>query len=68
MGKHNIICNTIISHFYGARGIHQVATREKDLKKALVDFERILIDKDYINWINKNLEEALRFVFVILQV
>ena len=61
VGKHNIICNTIISHFYGARGIHRIATREEDPKKALVDFERILIDKDYINWINNNLEKAREY-------
>jgi hypothetical protein len=58
IGINNIICNTIISHFYGARGIHQVATREPDPKKALIDFERILIDTAYKNWINNNLEEA----------
>ena len=32
------IGNTIISHFYGARGIHQIATRCNDVKKAHVDF------------------------------
>lgn len=58
VGKHNIICNTIISHFYGARGIHQIATKESNPIKALIDFERILNDKDYTNWINTNLEEA----------
>lgn len=58
IGKDNIICNTIISHFYGARGIHQIATKENDPKKALIDFNRILVDKEYKNWINTNLEEA----------
>lgn len=61
MGIDNVICNTICSHFYGARGIHQVATRERDPKKALIDFNRILIDKDYKNWINNNLEEARQY-------
>jgi len=37
----NKICNTIISHFYGARGIHQTLTNIKDPLKAHVDFERI---------------------------
>lgn len=36
---YNKIGNTIISHFYGARGIHQIATRENDVKKAHVNFE-----------------------------
>lgn len=39
LSAHNKIGNTIISHFYGARGIHQIATRENDPKKAHVDFE-----------------------------
>lgn len=37
----NKICNTIISHFYGVRGIHQLVTDTKDVKKAHVDFEAI---------------------------
>ena len=39
LSPYNKICNKIISHFYGARGIHQIATRENDVKKAHVDFE-----------------------------
>ena len=39
LSPYNKIGNTIISHFYGARGIHQIATRENDVKKAHVDFE-----------------------------
>lgn len=39
LSAYNKIGNTIISHFYGARGIHQIATRENDPKKAHVDFE-----------------------------
>jgi hypothetical protein len=39
LSKFNKIGNTIISHFYGARGIHQIATGENDPKKAHVDFE-----------------------------
>jgi len=34
----NIIGNSIISHFYGARGVHSVITNERDPKKAHVDF------------------------------
>ena len=37
----NKIGNTIISHFYGARGIHSLVTGESDVKKAHVDFQRI---------------------------
>lgn len=65
IGKDNIICNTIISHFYGARGIHKIATKESDPKRALIDFERILIDKDYKNWIYSNLEDARSFAIPI---
>jgi hypothetical protein len=50
----NIICNTIISHFYGARGIHQILTRDPNPKTALVDFERLLIDEEYENKIKIN--------------
>jgi hypothetical protein len=55
----NIICNTIISHFYGARGIHQILTRDPNPKTALVDFERLLVDREYENKIRKNLEDAV---------
>jgi hypothetical protein len=34
----NIIGNTVISHFYGARGVHSVLTQEKNPKKAHIDF------------------------------
>lgn len=59
MDMDNIICNTIISHFYGGRGIHQILTREPDPKKALVDFKRLLVDKDYEMEIRKNIDDAL---------
>ena len=55
----NIICNTIISHFYGARGIHQILTRDPNPKTALIDFERLLVDREYENKIRKNLEDAV---------
>lgn len=61
IGQDNVICNTIISHFYGGRGIHQVATREEDPKKAHVDFVRMLSDEDYKNKIIQNLEDAREF-------
>lgn len=37
----DIICNTIISHFYGARGIHQTLTGIDDPSRSLVQFTRI---------------------------
>ena len=38
----NTLGNTLISHFYGARGVHQVITRKDD---EFIDFERIA-DRD----------------------
>lgn len=55
----NIICNTIISHFYGGRGIHQILTREENPKKAIIDFERLSKDREYENQIRENLDDAL---------
>lgn len=55
----NKIGNTIISHFYGARGIHQIMTDEKNPKIAHVDFDRISSgDKDYIDNIKNNATKA----------
>jgi hypothetical protein len=46
----NKLGNTIISHFYGARGIHQNATGIQDPKEALVDFD--LIGKEQLKYKN----------------
>jgi hypothetical protein len=54
----NIICNTIISHFYGARGIHQVVTRNPDPKTAIVNFQRLLVDEEYRTICGNNLVDA----------
>jgi hypothetical protein len=59
MSMDNIICNTIISHFYGARGIHQILTRDPNPKTALIDFERLLVDKEYEMTIRKNISDAV---------
>ena len=59
MSMDNIICNTIISHFYGGRGIHQILTRDPNPKTALVDFERLLVDRDYEKTIRKNIDDAI---------
>jgi hypothetical protein len=57
LSPRNKIGNTIISHFYGARGIHQIATRENDRKKAHVDFENYF-KTDERKRVRKNLELA----------
>lgn len=57
LSPHNKIGNTIISHFYGARGIHSIATRENDPKKAHVDFENYF-DSDERERVRRNLELA----------
>lgn len=52
----NIIGNTLISHFYGARGIHFLVSGEQDV---FVDFDRIHEnDQDYIKFLRNNLDNA----------
>ena len=46
IGSDNVICNTIISHFYGARGIHHILTKDPNPKTALVDFVRLSKDRE----------------------
>ena len=46
LSMRNKVGNTVISHFYGARGIHSVITGETDPKKALVDFELIAKEQE----------------------
>lgn len=58
LSPRNKICNTIISHFYGARGIHQTITMESDPTKAHIDFERFNIDKEYRLLLRENLLET----------
>lgn len=48
LSQYNKIGNTIISHFYGARGIHTLVTGENDPKKAHFDFVRGATDPEYI--------------------
>ena len=53
----NKIGNTIISHFYGGRGIHELVTGISDVKKAHVDFERVAKeDTDYLAELNKAID------------
>ena len=49
LSQRNKICNTIISHFYGARGIHELLSGYSNPKKANIDFERTLHDHHYLN-------------------
>lgn len=50
----NKIGNTIISHFYGARGIHQITSGIKNPKLAHIDFVRIYQDPEYLEQIKQN--------------
>jgi hypothetical protein len=57
----NKICNTVISHFYGARDIHRTLTGIDDVKKAIVDFERINSgDTGYLNSIKESTQRSLK--------
>lgn len=61
----NKIGNTIISHFYGARGIHSVVTGVKNTKDANVDFELLAKDVNYLEHIKgeaaKSKKEGKKF-------
>jgi len=41
MSAFNILGNTIISHFYGARGVHQTITGSNNPNDCFVDFDRL---------------------------
>lgn len=58
LSQANKIGNTIISHFYGARGIHTVVTGIKDPKKAHVDFELLAKDTDYLEFIKDEVAKS----------
>ena len=45
MSKFNILGNGIISHFYGARGVHMAVTNSTDPNDCFVDFDK-LADND----------------------
>jgi len=55
LSLYNKIGNTIISHFYGARGIHSIATRDNNPKTAHVNFEIYHVDEKYRKFIRNNL-------------
>ena len=53
----NIVGNTFISHFYGGRGVHFLASGEDGV---FVDFDRIADnDKEYIDFVRSNLDKAI---------
>jgi hypothetical protein len=55
----NKVGNTVISHFYGGRGIHQLVTGISDVKKAHVDFERLGNgDPEYLESLKENCRKA----------
>lgn len=58
MSLTNIVGNTIISHFYGARGVHFLASGQDG---DFVDFDRIANkDNDYKAFIKDNLDKATK--------
>ena len=54
LSQANKIGNTIISHFYGARGIHQITSGISDPKLAHIDFPRLYDDPDYLEQVKLN--------------
>lgn len=58
MSDTNIVGNTIISHFYGARGVHWVVSGKEG---TFVDFDRIADgDADYIKSLRNNIDKAIK--------
>ena len=55
----NQICNTIVSHFYGARDIHRTITSIDNPKRAIIDFERLSRgDVDYLDVVKRTVKKA----------
>lgn len=54
----NILGNTIISHFYGARGVHEAITNQKD---GYVDFDRIAAgDGEYVQHLRDTVDHTTK--------
>ena len=61
MSLFNILGNTIISHFYGARGVHQTVTGSNDPTNCWVDFDRVeRNDQEYIQWLRETVEHETK--------
>ena len=58
MSEENRVLNFLITHFYGGRDCHRVLNAELDPRKAYTDFERALIDPEYVSEIKSNLDRA----------
>ena len=59
MSVMNILGNTLISHFYGGRGVHQAVTGSEDPNDCFVDFDRIQDGDDaYIKELRGHAENA----------
>ena len=58
MSEENRVLNLLITHFYGGRDCHRVLNAELDPRKACTDFERALIDPEYVSQIKSNLDRA----------
>ena len=57
----SILCNTIISHFYGARGVHQTVTGSNDPEDCWVDFDRVdSNDQEYIHWLRETVQHETK--------
>lgn len=58
MSLMNVIGNTFISHFYGGRGVHFLASGKEG---EFVDFDAIADNnKDYIKFVRTNLDKAIK--------
>ena len=58
MSLMNIVGNTFISHFYGGRGVHFLASGKDNV---FVDFDRIADDdQEYIMFVRSNLDRAIQ--------
>lgn len=58
MSMMNIVGNTFISHFYGGRGVHFLASGKEG---EFVDFDKIADNNvDYIKYVQQNLDNAIK--------
>lgn len=66
LSEYDKVCNTIISHFYGARGIHQTLSGINDPDKAYVKFDVLAEEQkspgvgEYTEWLRNQAEQAKR--------
>lgn len=66
LSPYNRLGNTIISHFYGARGIHTALTGDRNPRTAIVDFTRLYEEQkksqpgDYTREVRHRAEDAKR--------